>query len=133
MTTSIQTVRQILEDGQPGFAEVVLEVATPASTAEVYTMYEDLRFTPDGKIVTFMAHGGTHLHLELDQVWQVQFIHKMNDRGLPSYQVWFLDQGQRPLLKVYLRKSDKAEANPPRHNLFMRLKEKYGDTVRLGG
>lgn len=131
MTTNVQTLRQILEDAQPGFAEVVLEVATPASTAEVYTMYEDLRFTADGKIVTFMAHGGTHLHLQMDQVRQVQFIHKMNDRGLPSYQVLFLDGDQRPLLKVYLRKSDKAETNPPRHNLFMGLKEKYGDTVLL--
>jgi putative heme iron utilization protein len=131
MTTSVQTVRQILEDGQPGFAEVVLEVATTGSTSEVYTMYEDLRFTSDGKIVTFMAHGGTHLHLKLDQVREVRFIHKMNDRGQPSYQVHFIDQAQRPMLKVYLRKSDKPETNPLRHDLFMRLKEKYGERVAL--
>jgi putative heme iron utilization protein len=129
MTTGIQTVRRILEDSAPGFAEVVLEVRTAASTAEVYTMYEDLRFTPDGRIVTFLAQGGTHLHLQLDQVREVQFIHKMNDRGQPSYQVWFMDGNREPLLQVYLRKSEKAETNPLRHDLFMRLKAKYGDTV----
>ncbi|MBM3943205.1 MAG: hypothetical protein FJ316_09840 [SAR202 cluster bacterium] len=132
MTTArVQKVRQILEDGQPGFAEVVLEVATAGSTAEVYTMFEDLRFTADGKIVTFMAYGGTHLHLKLDLVREVELIHKMNDRGLPSYQVCFLDQDRLPMLRVYLRKSDKAETNPPRHDLFMRLLEKYGQRVAL--
>lgn len=59
-------LRQILEDCRPGFAEVVLMLSNSSSSAEVYTTFDDLRFTPDGNIVTFMADGGTHLHLKMD-------------------------------------------------------------------
>ena len=37
-------IREILEACQPGFAEVVLMLANNGATAEVYTMFEDLRF-----------------------------------------------------------------------------------------
>ena len=43
-------IREILEACQPGFAEVVLMLANNGATAEVYTMFEDLRFADDGKI-----------------------------------------------------------------------------------
>jgi putative heme iron utilization protein len=131
MTTGTQKVRQILEDGQQGFAEVVLMLENPVTTAEVYTMFEDLRFTDKGDIVTFMAEGGTHLHMHMDEIKEVRFIHRMNEQGLPSYSVWFMGQDDQPALRVYLRKSEKAETNQPRHDLFMRLKEKYGETLRL--
>jgi len=130
MVTGTQKVQQILEDGQQGFAEVVLMMENPVTTAEVYTMFEDLRFR--GDIVTFMAEGGTHLHLHMDQIKEVRFIHRMNEQGLPSYSVWFMGEDDQPALRVYLRKSEKAETNQPRHDLFMRLKEKYGETLRLG-
>ena len=131
MVTGTQKVRQILEDGQQGFAEVVLMLENPVTTAEVYTMFEDLRFTDKGNIVTFMAEGGTHLHMHMDEIKEVRFIHRMNEQGLPSYSVWFMGQDDQPALRVYLRKSEKAETNQPRHDLFMRLKEKYGETLRL--
>ena len=126
-----QSVRQILEDCQPGFAEVVLMLANAGATAEVYTMFEDLRFTEEGNIVTFMAAEGTHLHLHMDEVKEVRFIHTTNQQGLPSYSVWFMDQEQQPMLRVYLRKSEQEETNQPRHDLFMSLREKYGEIVRL--
>ena len=126
-------IRQILEDCAPGFAEVVLMLANDGATAEVYTMFEDLRFTEDGNIVTFMAEGGTHLHLHMDEVKEVRFIHTTNDEGLPSYSVWFMDQGAQPVLRVYLRKSEKEETNQPRHDLFMSLQEKYGESLAVGG
>jgi putative heme iron utilization protein len=129
MVTGTQKVRQILEDGQQGFAEVVLMMENPVTTAEVYTMYEDLRFRDN--IVTFMAEGGSHLHLHMDQIKEVRFIHRMNEQGLPSYSVWFMGEDDQPALRVYLRKSEKAETNQPRHDLFMRLKEKYGETVPI--
>jgi hypothetical protein len=132
MATGTQKVRQILEDGQPGFAEVVLMLENPVTTAEVYTMFEDLRFTDKGDIVTFMAEGGTHLHLHMDQIREVRFIHRMNEQGLPSYSVWFMGEDDQPALRVYLRKSEKAETNQPRHDLFMRLKKKYGETLPIG-
>lgn len=122
-------VRQILEDCQQGFAEVVLMVANPVSSAEVYTLFEDLRFHEN--IVTFLAEGGTHLHLHMDQIQEVRFIHRTNERGLPSYSVWFIDRAEAPALRVYLRKSDKEETNQPRHHHFMALKEKYGESVRI--
>ncbi len=40
-------VHQTLEDGQPGFAEVVLMLGDEVSAAEVYTMLEDLRLVAD--------------------------------------------------------------------------------------
>ena len=125
-------IRQILEDCQPGFAEVVLMLSNSSATAEVYTMLEDLRFTEDGKTVTFMAEGGTHLHLNMEQVKEVRFIQTTNDQGLPSYSVWFVDEDQEPVLRVYMRKSEKDETNQPRHDLFMRLQEKYGKTLAIG-
>lgn len=131
MTQGTPMVRQILEDCQPGFAEVVLMVGNEVSSAEVYTMFEDLRFTDKGNIVTFMAEGGTHLHLHMDEIREVRFIYRMNNQGLPSYSVWLMDKDEQPALRVYMRKSDKEETNPPRHDLFMRLKEKYGEKVPL--
>ena len=124
-------LRQILEDCQAGFAEVVLMLSNSSSSAEVYTTFDDLRFTPDGKIVTFMAEGGTHLHLKLDHIRKAKFIFTMNQQGQPSYGLWFLGGEQQPVFRVYLRKSEKEETNQPRHNLFMALREKYGEIVPL--
>ncbi len=131
-------LRQMLEECQTGtndvgFNEVVLMVSNTASTAEVYMMLDDLRFTETGEIVTFMAPDGTHLHLNLGQVREVQFIHQMNERDLPSYSVWFKDENLEPVLRIYLRKSDDDDTNQPRHDLFLHLLEKYGDTVQVNG
>ena len=66
-------IRQILEDCQKGFAgvgfnEVVLMLSNTVTTAEVYTLLDDLRYTEKGDVVTFMAEGGTHLHMHLNEV-----------------------------------------------------------------
>jgi putative heme iron utilization protein len=92
-------------------------------------MFQDLEFTDDGKIVTFSASEGTHLHLQMDDVKEVKFLHTTNQQGLPSYSVWFIDENQEPMLRVYLRKSDIDETNQPRHDLFMGLIEKYGESL----
>ncbi len=124
-------IREILEDCQPGFAEVVLMLANAGATAEVYTMFEDLRFSETDNIVTFMAEGGTHLHMHMDEVKEVRFIHTTNAQGLPSYSVWFVDREQQPMLRVYLRKSEKEETNQPRHDLFVKLRDKYGESLPI--
>ncbi len=124
-------LRQILEDCQPGFAEVVLMLGNSSTTAEVYTMFDDLRFTPDGKTVTFLAHGGTHLHLKMDLVREARFIFRVNQQGHPSYSLWLMDEENQPVLRTYLRKSDDEETNQPRHDLFMALRERYGEVVPL--
>lgn len=124
-------LRQLLEEGQNGFAEVVLMLSNSATTAEVYTMFDDLRFTEDGETVTFMAEGGTHLHLKMDQVASGKLVHTTNNQGLPSYSLWLLDSEELPLLRVYLRKSDDDETNPPRHDHFMGLVEKYGEAFSV--
>ncbi len=124
-------LRQILEDCQPGFAEVVLMLSNSVSSAEVYTDFDDLRFTPEGNIVTFMADGGTHLHLKMEDVKEARFIFTLNQQGHPSYGLWLLDGDGQPVFRVYLRKSEKEETNQPRHDLFMSLREKYGEIVRF--
>ena len=131
-------IRQILEECQKGtdgigFNEVVLMVSNTASTAEVYMMLDDARFTEKGDVVTFMGSDGTHLHMNLEEVKEVQFIHKMNEQNLPSYSVWFKDENNESVLRIYLRKSDNDKTNQPRHNLFMGLLEKYGETVKVAG
>ncbi|HEU0022594.1 MAG TPA: ChuX/HutX family heme-like substrate-binding protein [Dehalococcoidia bacterium] len=131
-------IRQMLEECQKGtdgvgFNEVVLMVSNTASSAEVYMTLDDVRFTEKGDVVTFMVQDGTHLHLNLEQVKEVQFIHKMNEQNLPSYSVWFKDENHEPVLRIYLRKSDNEGTNQPRHNLFMGLMEKYGETVKVAG
>ena len=131
MVQSSSVVRQVLDDCQPGFAEVVLMLANASATAEVYTMFEDLQFTDDGKIVTFLAADGTHLHLQMDDVKEVKFLHTTNQQGLPSYSVWFIDENEEPALRVYLRKSEIEETNQPRHDLFMGLIEKYGESLAV--
>ena len=130
-TKENRMIREILEACQPGFAEVVLMLANNGATAEVYTMFEDLRFTDDGNIVTFMAEGGTHLHMHMNEVKEVRFIHNTNARGLPSYSVWFIDGEEQPMLRVYLRKSEKEETNQPRHDLFISLQKKYGESLSI--
>ena len=130
-------LRQILDEcqqgfNQVGFNEVVLMLSNTAATSEVYMLLDDLRFSEPGDIVTFMAEGGTHLHLYLDKVQEVRFLHRMNDDGLPSYSVWFMDENRDPVLRIYLRKSEDEETNQPRHDLFMALLEKYGTNLRLG-
>ena len=129
-------LRQILDEchqgfNEVGFNEVVLMLSNTAATSEVYMMLDDLRFSEDGNIVTFMAEGGTHLHMYLDRIEEVKFIHRMNDEGLPSYSVWFMDNNQDPILRIYLRKSEEDDTNQPRHDLFMALIEKYGTTLSL--
>ncbi len=125
-------LRQLLEECEKGgFAEVVLMLSNSAATAEVYTMFEDLRFTEDGETVTFMADGGTHLHVKMDEVKSGKLVHTTNDQGLPSYSLWLLDTEDQPLLRVYLRKSDNEETNPPRHDHFMGLIEKYGEAFPI--
>jgi putative heme iron utilization protein len=131
-------IRQILEECQKGtggigFNEVVLMVSNTASTAEVYMMLDDVRFTEKGDVVTFMVSDGTHLHMNLEEIKEVQFIHKMNEQNLPSYSVWFKDENDEPVLRIYLRKSDNDETNQPRHNLFIGLLEKYGENVKVAG
>ena len=130
-------LRQILDEcqqgfNQVGFNEVVLMLSNTAATSEVYMRLDDLRFSEPGDIVTFMAEGGTHLHLYLDKVQEVRFLHRMNDEGLPSYSVWFMDENRDPVLRIYLRKSEDEETNQPRHDLFMALLEKYGTNLRIG-
>ena len=131
-------LRQMLEECQKGtkgvgFNEVVLMVSNTAGTAEVYMMMDDLRFTEKEDIVTFMDPDGTHLHLNLDLVREVEFLHQMNERDLPSYSVWFKDEERETVFRIYLRKSDNDETNQPRHDLFMHLLEKYGKTVQVNG
>lgn len=46
-----------------GFNEVVLMLYNSVATAEVYMNMDDVRFSDDGKTVSFMAENGTHLHL----------------------------------------------------------------------
>ena len=127
-------LRQILDECQQGFHEVgfnevVLMLSNTAATSEVYMMLDDLRFSEDGNIVTFMAQEGTHLHMYLDKVEEVRLIHRMNDEGLPSYSVWFMDENLDPVLRIYLRKSEEDDTNQPRHDLFMALLDKYGTTL----
>ena len=135
-------LRQILEECQKGFDEVgfnevVLMLSNTAATSEVYMNLDDLRFSEQGDIVTFMdeplsdTEAGTHLHMYLDRIREVRFLHRMNDQGLPSYSVWFMDENAEPVLRIYLRKSEQAETNQPRHDLFMALLEKYGATLKL--
>ena len=131
-------IRQILEECQKGtdgsgFNEVVLIVSNTASTAEVYMMLDDVRFTEKGDVVTFMVSAGTHLHMNLEEIKEVLFSHKMNEQNLPSYSVWFKDENDEPVLRIYLRKSDNDETNQHRHNLFIGLLEKYGETVKVAG
>ena len=108
-------LRQILEECQPGFAEVVLMLGNSATTAEVYTVFNDLRFTPDGKIVTFLAEGGTHLHLKMDLVREARFVFTMNQQGHPSYSLWLMDEEEPPPVahvsqEVRQRRNQPAEA-----------------------
>lgn len=133
-------IRQILEDGQKGingtegigFNEVVLMLSNTVTTAEVYLMFDDLRFSEKGDIVTFMDPNGTHLHMYLDRIKEVKLIHRMNEEGLPSYSVWFQDENDEPVLRIYLRKSEQDETNQPRHELFMAMIEKYGNSIKIG-
>lgn len=129
-------LRQLLEECQHGFSqvgfnEVVLMLSNTAATSEVYMELNDLRFSEDGNIVTFLADGDTHLHMYLDRIKELQLQHRMNDQGLPSYAVWFMDGNDDPVLRIYLRKSENEETNQPRHELFMALVEKYGTAVKI--
>ena len=130
-------IREILEECQKGsdgvgFNEVVLMLSNTVSTAEVYMNLDDVRFTDSGDVVTFMADGGTHLHMNLDQVKELGFKYtELNERGEPSYSVWFLEENQEPVLRIYLRKSENEATNQPRHQFFMGLLEKYGESLSL--
>ncbi len=130
-------IKKILEHCQKGsqgvgFNEVVLMLYNSVATAEVSMNMDDVRFTDDGGTVTFMAENGTHLHMKVDMLKAVRFQYtERNERGLPSYSVWFLDENQDSVLRIYLRKSEVEATNQPRHDLFMELLETYGESVQL--
>jgi hypothetical protein len=69
----------------------------------------------------------------MDLVREARFIFTMNQQGHPSYSLWLMDEESRPLLRTYLRKSEIEETNQPRHDLFMELRERYGEVVPLTG
>ena len=128
-------IREILEECQKGlngvgFNEVVLMLSNTVSTAEVFMNLDDIRFTEEGDVVTFMADGGTHLHMNLEPVKELRFTYtERNERGEPSYSLWFLEENQEPVLRIYLRKSDNEATNQPRHELFMALLAKHGESL----
>ena len=129
-------LRSILEEcrdgvGGVGFNEVVVMLESTAASAEVYMDFDDLRFTPDGRIVTLMVPGGTHMHLDMSKIREAEFIHTTNEQGLPSYQLWMRDGDGKPAMRVYLRKSDVDATNPPRHDFFMALLDKYPGKIAL--
>ena len=130
-------IKEILEQCQNGlhgvgFNEVVLMLYNPVATAEVYMDMDDVRFSDDENTVTFMVDNGTHLHMKLDQVKELRFKYtEKNERGEPSYSVWFLDEKQESVLRIYLRKSETDATNQPRHQLFMDLLERYGESQQL--
>lgn len=133
---TVSTLQNILEecrDGADGigFNEVVVMLESTAASAEVYMDFDDLRFTPDGRIVTLMVPGGTHMHLDMSKIREAEFIHTTNDQGLPSYQLWMRDGDGNPAMRIYLRKSDVDATNPPRHEFFMGLLGKYPDKIAL--
>ena len=129
-------LRAILEecrDGRDGaaFNEVVVMLESTAASAEVWMNFDDLRFTPDGRVVTLMVPDGTHMHLDMSKIREAEFKHATNDRGLPSYQLWLRDGGGNPAIRIYLRKSDNDATNPPRHDFFVSLLEKYPGPIVL--
>ena len=132
-------IREILEECQKGFNgvgfnEVVLMLSNTVSTAEVYMNLDDVRFTEEGDVVTFMADGGTHLLMNLEPVKELRFKYtERNERSEPSYSLWFLEENQEPVLRIYLRKSENEATNQPRHELFMGLLEKYGESLSVSG
>ena len=129
----LRTILEECRDGMDsiGFNEVVVMLESTAASAEVYMDFDDLRFTPDGRIVTLMVPGGTHMHLDMSKIREAEFVHTTNDQGLPSYQLWMRDGQGNPGMRVYLRKSDDDATNPPRHNFFMSLLEKYPEKIAL--
>ena len=115
-----------------GFNEVVLMLSNQVSTAEVYTNLDDVRFSETGNIVTFMADSGSHLHMDLDKLSGLKFRYvEKNERGEPSYSIWFLDKDDESVFRIYLRKSEVDATNLPRHELFMGLIEQYGENVTV--
>ena len=70
--------------------------------------------------------------MKLDMLKAVRFQYsERNERGLPSYSDWFLDENQDSGLRIYLPKSEVEATNQPRHDLFMELLETYGESVQL--
>ena len=129
-------LRAILEEcrdgeGDGAFNEVVVMLESTAASAEVWMDFDDLRFTPDGRVVTLMVPDGTHMHLDMSKIREAEFIHTTNDRGLPSYQLWLRDGDGAPAMRIYLRKSDNDATNPPRHEFFMGLLAKYPGPITL--
>ncbi len=132
------TLRAILEecrDGKDGgaFNEVVVMLESTAASAEIYMDFDDLRFTPDGRIVTLMVPDGTHMHLDMSKIREAEFVHTTNDRGLPSYQLWMRDADGNPAMRIYLRKSENEATNPLRHDFFMGLLDRYPEPIALSG
>ena len=133
---TVSTLQNILEECRDGvdgigFNEVVVMLESTAASAEVYMDFDDLRFTPDGRIVTLMVPGGTHMHLDMSKIREAEFVHTTNDQGLPSYQLWMRDGDGNPAMRIYLRKSDEDATNPPRHEFFMGLLVKYPSKIAL--
>ena len=131
--STLQNILEECRDGVDGigFNEVVVMLESTAASAEVYMDFDDLRFTPDGRIVTLMVPGGTHMHLDMSKIREAEFVHTTNDQGLPSYQLWMRDGDGNPAMRIYLRKSDDDGTNPPRHEFFMGLLGKYPTKIAL--
>ena len=70
--------------------------------------------------------------MKLDLVKELRFQYtERNERGEPNYSVWFLEETEESVLRIYLRKSETEATNQPRHELFMDLLERYGESLQL--
>ena len=82
-----------------------------------------------GDIAVLVTEGDGRIALQLSRVRQLEFLYRTLSNGMPSYAIWMRDDNLETVYRIYLRRSDDAATNPLRHELFIALTEKYGDTV----
>ncbi len=47
---------------------MVVMLESTAASAEVWMDFDDLRFTPDGRVVMLMMPVGTHMHPDMSKI-----------------------------------------------------------------
>ena len=141
----VALLRRILLDCSRGFAgsgvgldEAVVMVHNQAATVSIPATLADLELVDgngqpdeDGDIAVLVTDGDGRIALQLSRVRQLEFLYRTLGNGMPSYAIWLRDDNLETVYRIYLRRSENAASNPLRHELFLGLIDKYGDTITL--
>ena len=140
---NLDLLRRILLECSRGVGEtctgqdqVTVMVHNQAATVSIPATLAGLEFVdgngqPDegGDIAVLATDGNGRVALQLSRVRQLEFMYRTPGDSLSGYSIWLRDDQLETVLRIYIWRYGKSDANDSLRQRFMDLMKKYGTTV----